>query len=292
MFSRLLYILCSVVILVSCGGPTPAGNNKQKRQQIHKTIRKPKKGHKAQPINKSQTPPAELFSFDSIEVPMTNHDCHSFIIRHTAYTVDYNDALCIPNWVAYVLTREHTDGPYKRLNSFSPDPAVLDPVLHEDYTRNPGKYDRGHMAPAADMKWSRTAMEESFYTSNICPQNNNLNRGDWNDIEELVRDYANKYDSIYVVCGPIVVEPHDVIGRYHTIAVPSAFFKALLRCSNGHWYTIGFVCQNTLGNRPLLSYVVSIDEIERLTGHDLFWKLPDDVEEGIEKEVILDGWFL
>ena len=60
-----------------------------------------------------------------------------------------------------------------------------------DYTKS--GYDRGHMAPAADMKWNKQAMEESFYMSNICPQNPNLNRGDWNDLEEKSRQMAKKY---------------------------------------------------------------------------------------------------
>lgn len=290
MVARYFHILLFIVVLISCGGPAPAESAKSSKYTTN--IQKNKKRNCANPRNKKAKKLQEVPSLDNIEIPSTNPQCSSFQIKHTAYTVDYNEFLCIPNWVAYVLTREHTNGPYKRLNSFSPDPAIMNPVLHEDYTRNPGKYDRGHMAPAGDMKWSETAMAESFYTSNICPQNNNLNRGDWNDIEELVRDYANRYDSIFIVCGPIVNTQYEVIGRYHDIAVPAAFFKALLRYSDGKWYMLGFVCPNKAGNRPLLSYVVNIDEIERLTGHDLFWKLPDDIEDKKEKDVNLEGWYL
>ena len=288
---RCIYFLFLLVSLASCSDPTPAGHIKPRKQSTHVVSHQRKKAK-----HTSSTPlPVQSTiqsSFDSIEIPKTNLSCRSNLIRHSAITIDYNDTLCLPNWVAYVLTREHTHGPFKRLDSFSPDPSVKEPVLHEDYTRNPGKYDRGHMAPAADMKWSKKAMEECFYTTNICPQNQNLNRGDWNDIEELVRDYASKYDSIYVVCGPIVIDSPGVIGRYHNITVPSAFFKALLRRTNGRWYTLGFVCQNVAGSKPLLSYVVSIDEIERLTGHDLYWRLPDDIEDKLEKDIVLDGWFL
>lgn len=227
-----------------------------------------------------------------IECPMTNKSCSSFLIPHESYIVDYNSTWFIPNWVAYVLTKAHTYGEFKRLNTFSPDPQVADPVLHEDYTNNPGKYDRGHMAPAADMKWSSQAMSESFYTTNICPQNNNLNRGDWNDIEELVRDYARKYDSIYVVTGPIVESDHLTIGRFHDIAVPASFFKAIARRSGNQWYALGFICPNVAGSKPIMSYTVSIDEIERRTGHDLFYSLPDEIEDMMEKNVQLEYWSL
>lgn len=227
-----------------------------------------------------------------VEIPTTKESCKSQLISHFAYTVDYNPDWYIPNWVAYVLTREHTTGNYKRLNSFSPDPNISDPVLHEDYTNNSGKYDRGHMAPAADMKWSSQAMSESFYTSNICPQNSNLNREDWNDIEELVRDYARTYDSIYVVCGPIVDAEHQTMGRYHEIAIPSAFFKAIARKSGGDWYALGFICSNTSGSKPIMTYTVSIDEIESRTGHDLFSALPDNIEAKMEGAVNLENWSL
>ena len=98
------------------------------------------------------------------------------LIEHTAYTVSYNPDWLIPNWVAYELTREETYGECPREKKFSPDPLAKGvPVLHKDYS-NSG-YDRGHMAPAGDMKWSAQAMRESFYTTNICPQNRSNNAG-------------------------------------------------------------------------------------------------------------------
>jgi endonuclease G len=215
------------------------------------------------------------------------------LIEHMAYTVSYNNDWKLPNWVAYELTKEETLGEVERCDGFSPDPKVKgEAVVHGDYTRNPGKYDRGHMAPAADMKWSESAMQESFYTTNICPQNANLNRGDWNDIEELVRDYAQRYGSVYIVCGPIVGDAPEYMGNYQKIAIPDAFYKAILRKKGDSWTTIGFVCKNEAGSKPILSYIRTIDEIEALAGVDLFYGLPDDIETKIEGEDNIADWAL
>ena len=100
--------------------------------------------------------------------------------------------------MAYVLTKEEIQGDEERSNHFRPDPMVKgDPVVTKDYS-NSG-YDRGHMAPAADMKWSEQAMRESFYMTNICPQHHSNNAGDWKDLEELVRDLAVPFAIAFIV---------------------------------------------------------------------------------------------
>ena len=139
------------------------------------------------------------FATNNIELPKLTSNRSQQIIHHLAYTVSYNPKWKIPNWVAYELTRGETYGDVPRKKKFSPDPLVKGyRVQHSDYS-NSG-YDRGHMAPAADMKWAEQAMRESFYMTNVCPQNQSLNRGDWNDLEELARDWARKYESIYRSC--------------------------------------------------------------------------------------------
>ena len=195
----------------------------------------------------------------------------------------------LPNWVAYSLTKQETTGAYSRENTFYPDPQVKgDPVITKDYS-NSG-YDRGHMAPAADMKWSEKAMRESFYMTNICPQNQSLNRGDWNDLEELARDWAYKYNEVFIACGPIVTDPHHTIGQTRKIVVPSAFYKVFLRKKGSTWSCIGFVFPNQSGSRPLMTYVMSINEIEQMTGIDFFYHLPDEIEDSIENNDSFADW--
>lgn len=197
------------------------------------------------------------------------------IIENTGYTVSYNKNWKIPNWVAYQLTAQETMGEVPRSNNFFPDPQAGGVVTSTYDYRNSG-YDRGHMAPAADMKWSQAAMNESFYLSNICPQNHNLNDGDWRVLEEKVRNWAKKYGHIYIACGPIVTENHHTIG-YNEIAVPEKFFKVLLKETDGIYETIGFLFSNEAGHKPLSSYAVSVDSIEAITNIDFFCFLPDSV---------------
>jgi endonuclease G len=211
-------------------------------------------------------------------------------VMHTGYTVNFNPEWHIPNWVAYELTEEELVGDIPRAQNFEPDPQLSDctPTTF-DYSRS--GYDRGHMAPAGNMKWDEQAMNESFYTSNICPQNHNLNSGVWQQLEERVNIWACTYGNIYVVCGPIVSKDHETIGRAK-VAVPDAFFKVLLCYINGEWQAIGFYFRNEAGTRPLRSYVRNIDEIEKMTGIDFFHLLDDSIEDRIEARYELGAWGL
>ena len=150
-------------------------------------------------------------------------------------------------------------------------------------------YDRGHMCPAADNKFSKKAMQESFLFTNMCPQNSNLNRGDWNEMEMACREWAQKYGSVYVVCGPILYKgKHKTIGK-NRVVVPEAFFKVVLRTGENP-NAIGFIYKNTEGNRPKGDYVNTVDEVERITGIDFFPSLPDNIEDKIEAKADIADW--
>ncbi len=156
-------------------------------------------------------------------------------------------------------------------------------LTRTDYT-NSG-YDRGHMAPAADMKWSEKAMEESFYMSNICPQDRKLNRDDWGSLEETCRGWARKYGTVYIACGPIYDKKSPKrIGR-NKVAVPDRFFKVVLIYNRKKPQAMGFLFENKAHHRKLENYMVTVDEIEQITGLDFFSRLPDDIENKIEAEI-------
>lgn len=229
----------------------------------------------------------------NLELPELQSSQPEDIVKHLGYTVSFNTDWLIPNWVAYELTAEEVAGVEPRGNNFVPDPMIYQSPSTEDY-KNSG-YDRGHMAPAADMKWSKQAMEESFYTSNICPQNHNLNAGDWKDLEEHVRAMATKYDHIYIACGPIVSANPKTIGQYSyidRIAVPDAFYKVILRQKGDSWSAIGFMMPNKAGHKPLKTYAMSVEDVEMITDINFFVTLPDSIEEKIENYYNLNDWDL
>ena len=225
------------------------------------------------------------------ELPkMTNVDASEKVIEHVGYTVSFNAKHNIPNWVAYDLTSEEVAGVTPRAKHFEPDPQIIGCPTTDDY-KNSG-YDRGHMAPAGDMKWSEQAMTESFYLSNICPQNHNLNGGDWKALEEHLRTMATQYEKVYIACGPIISAKPKTIGLYHQVAVPDAFFKVVLRKKGDSWSAIGFMMPNQAGHKSLNKYAMSVDDIEIITDMDFFYNLPDDIEEIVESSYQLADWSL
>lgn len=218
--------------------------------------------------------------------PLTN--ASEIIIKKKAYIVSYNPNTKIPNWVAWHLTDLHTDGPIGRSNAFFADYAVPSPrATIEDYKGS--GWSRGHMCPAGDNKWDSVAMAESFSLINVCPQNASLNSGLWNSIEIDCRNWAKRFQDIYIVCGPVFYrQDHEVIGA-NEVYVPEAFFKVVL-CLNGTPKGMGFVVKNTAGTKKRDLYYNSIDQVERITGMDFFPSLPDDIEVEIESKLDLDQW--
>lgn len=232
---------------------------------------------------------AQKINLSNVEIPVVNDNRSNRIITHKGYTVSYNYDWKIPNWVAYELTDWEVEGEVPRYDRFKPDPMV---PQNATATTNDYKYsgfDRGHMAPAADMKWDEQAMKESFYLSNICPQNPNLNGGVWKDLEEQVRDLASQKGRIFVVCGPIVNDTLNTIGE-NKVVVPQAFFKVLLQEDGGKIHTIGFVYENVSGRKPMASYAMSVDEVEEITNIDFFCSLPDKIERQTEAVVDFSKW--
>lgn len=210
------------------------------------------------------------------------------LLYRKAYVVSYNKDTRQPNWVAWCLTRDHADGDIPRQQQFIEDTEVPYPrPTLEDYRRS--GYDRGHMCPAGDNKWDKQAMYESFYLTNMCPQNPSLNSGLWNRFEQDCRSWAKQYGEIYIVCGPIFLrQTHKTIG-YNHVVIPEAFFKVVL-CMKGEPKGFGIICRNTDGLKKSDLYYNTIDEVERITGIDFFPSLPDDIESQVESTADESLW--
>lgn len=218
-----------------------------------------------------------------IEIPVYESPRGGQVIKHTGFTLSYDADFKTPQWVAWTLTAAKAQGTVPREKNFRPDPDVRGAQAYtKDYSHS--GYDRGHIAPAGDMKWSEQAMRESFYLSNVCPQNQNLNRGDWKDLEELERTWAIKYGSVSITAGSIYATARPERIGANKVAVPTAFFKVLLVGYPDAPRAYGFVFFNEAGSHALTHYQLTVDDVEQLTGMDFFSALPDDVEAKIEAE--------
>jgi endonuclease G len=215
--------------------------------------------------------------FAQLELP--KYEADDTIIRHRGYTLSYNSKYKQANWVAYLLTKDETVKRFQRGEFFAPDPLITGTDFSIDYHKS--GYDRGHLAPAADMGYSMETMVQSFFYSNMSPQVPRFNRGVWKKLEMQVRNWAVEYDSLYVVTGPIFDSVMPTIGP-HRVAVPKAYYKVLLQKRNGEWFGIGFVLPNASLKGDIIQYATSIDKVEELTGIDFFWRLEDKEEMKIE----------
>jgi len=169
---------------------------------------------------------------------------------------------------------------------FIQDPKVK---THSADWRNFKKsgYDKGHLCPAGDRKSSYKAFEETFYTSNISPQLHDFNDGVWNRLEQKTRYWAKKYDGLYIVTGGVLKGKLKTIGR-EEVAVPDYFYKILM--TKDAKKMIGFLVPHKVSKQPLYEFVVSVDEIEKITGIDFFPKLPDASENSMEKKNDYKNW--
>ncbi len=210
------------------------------------------------------------------------------VITHNAYSLSYNEKHEQANWVAYVLTKEKTNRTFERTDRFKPDPLVRTGTASDNDYKGSG-FDRGHLAPAGDMGWSSTAMEESFYYSNISPQYPGFNRGIWKRLEEQVRTWAIENEMVNIVTGPVLNKVSGSIGP-NNVSIPQYFYKVILDYRQPVIKGIGFIMPNSSSNSSLQSYAVTIDSVEHFTGIDFFPALLEDQEKIIESSLNLKLW--
>lgn len=225
----------------------------------------------------------------NLEFPTTTDD--EDVVVYYGFTSSYNHNTLVPNWVAWDLTDVEAEGKYSFKPSFGWDPNLEGrQAAREDYS-NSG-WDKGHMAPRADMKWSEQSLVESYYLTNICPQNHDMNAYDWCSVEKLCRTMASQYGHIHIVCGPIfTTNEYGTIGE-HGVSIPDYFFKAMLVPTGGSYESIAFVMHNSPDRHPLSEYVITVDSLESIVRRDLFYNLNDDIEQEVESAVNLDFWGL
>lgn len=207
---------------------------------------------------------------------------------YEGFRVSFNKENHTPNWVAWELLASETDGDVGRYNNFWTDNEIDGCPSTYDY-RNSG-YDRGHLCPAADQKWSREAMEQCFSLANICPQDHSLNTGAWKTLEGKERLWAQRDSAIIIISGPIYADTDKTRIGTAGVRVPGAFFKILAAPYLDNPRGIAFVYPNMTAPGNMENYVMTIDDVEQLTGFDFLSALPDDIENEIESKSSFKEW--
>ena len=210
--------------------------------------------------------------------------------EYTGFDVSFNPDRRVPNYVAWELTASEVDGDVSRADhAFAKDEGVLGCADLSDYRRS--GFDRGHMAPAADMKWSADAMRDCHLLTNIVPQDHSLNSGRWNALENKCRNYARRDSAVIVICGPVLSDRMPrTIGS--GVAVPERFFKVIYAPYARPQRAIAFVMPNRPVRESLASMAMSVDQLEEITGMDFLHALPDSIETKVEASYRLRDWQL
>ena len=214
----------------------------------------------------------------------------------------------VPQWVSYTLTAadmaERPSG-VERRDNFHPDPELgTNGSQLSDY-RGSG-FDRGHQKPAADSP-NQEAMDESFVLSNMAPQEGPLNQRSWALLEAATRELVEATGAkATIITGGLFLDkdgnplPPDQtkwIGSngQKRVGVPTDFFKAaVIQFPDGSVKTFAYICPNTknVGSKLpeqaafLRDSRVSVDELERKLGEDLFSGLDPEVQARIEADAM------
>jgi len=224
------------------------------------------------------------------------------LIMHAAMALVYSEPDEQAKWVAHLITADVADGRIGRSNDFRPDPLVKSgSAVEEDYFLKhklpDGKYkydgfgfDRGHLAPSADFRWSATALSESYFYSNMSPQLPDFNRISWARLEDLLRSYVDSRNAeLAIVTGPVLKAGLPKVERaIHKPTIPAYYFKVALDKKNKR--AIAFLMPNKKVEYPTEHYAVSIDSVERLTGINFFPALEDALEDSLEALRQVKDW--
>ena len=219
------------------------------------------------------------------------------IIEHAGMVLGFDCDYKMASWVFHVLTPDVTSGNISRSNDFRLDEkSTCGSAQEADYFLRKEKedgtfeydgfgFDRGHLAPSADFRWSANALSESYYYSNMTPQRPEFNRESWASLEGLLRKIVDQEKKqFYVITGPVLHEGLPEIERSaNKLKIPELHYKIIVDVSAENPRGMAFLMPNKKCEERLSSYVISIDSLERLTGIDFFSTMPTELETKIEQ---------
>lgn len=225
---------------------------------------------------------------EGLDYAKTGEEIPEQIVEYEGFRVSFNKDNKTPNWVAWELLGTETEGEIPRYDNFWQDENVEGCPQTSDYKKS--GYDRGHLCPAADQKWSQQAMIDCFSLANIAPQDHALNAGAWQTLESKERAWAKRDSAIVIIAGPIYESSDQERIGNAKVRVPGAFFKVIIAPYLEEPRGIGFIYPNMSSPGDMKDYAMSIDEVEEITGYDFFYNLPDDMEEAIESKYSFKDW--
>ncbi len=231
-----------------------------------------------------------VYNSDSLLAVVTPPDLPALTVDYEGFTVSFNTRMHVPNYVAWELTADEAAATEVTRNSakFRQDTAVDGCPTTDDYRNS--SFDRGHMCPAADMKWSRKAMDDCHYLTNIAPQTHKLNGGPWQTVEANCRKWAERDSALIIICGPILTDRLTSTIGDNGVIVPERFFKVVYAPYANPPRGIAFILNNFDTTGGAQAGATTIDEVEAITGFDFFSALPDDIENKIESESNYQLW--
>ncbi|MCB0373497.1 MAG: DNA/RNA non-specific endonuclease [Muricauda sp.] len=210
------------------------------------------------------------------------------VVHHEYFSLSYNEPFEQAEWVAYELKKSHLTYDNRKRPYFIEDPKLRTKSADWRNYRGSG-YDRGHLCPAGDRRFSEYAYNETFYTSNISPQNKDFNAGVWNRLEQQVRRWCKKYGDLVVITGGVLEDGLWEIGE-EDVDVPRNFYKIVLQNNGREPKVLAFLMPAEESQEPLQNFLVSVDEIEAMTGIDFFVHQSEDWQNKLEKGVVMEGW--
>lgn len=200
------------------------------------------------------------------------------------FNKDYNQA----SFATYMLTSNMLEKNVKRKDNYYNDLKGITPYSDKDYKGS--GFDRGHLVPVNDMLFNDTAMLETFNYANITFQYPSFNRGIWKELENKVRSQCTRFDTVYVITGPMFNKDLDNYNK----KIPDSFFKVILVKNKDLYECAGFIIPNLKNKKdykPLSNYIYPVDDVEFKTGLDFFSNLNDDIEDKIESKINYLFWF-
>ena len=231
--------------------------------------------------------PLSLGERDSLMTVAVPRGVSDTLVRYEGFDVHFNCMKGVANCAVYEFVDNELNGTAERASEFIQDTGVKGCPMPLDYAGS--GMDRGHLVPAADLKWNPDAMRQSFLMTNICPMHKALNEGGWAKLEEKVREWTARDSALLVFTGPVVSDGDTTLANGR-VMVPGAYYKVIMAPCARPRRAIAFIYPNGPSGGRLRQYAVSVDEVERRTDLDFFPYLPADEQQRLESTVNLNAW--